>query len=121
MVADSVTNLFSSNLRDKNGISAMTAIISKHKGPKKVTPVSVHGQVNPYLGHRIICPYCGNEKCFYEIAEDVMLTTRYIQNPDGSFTPHSDESRILGEVKLYCGECQADLSKFHDRFLEMLF
>ena len=121
MVADLRITSFFSNPRDQSEISAMTAIISKYKGPKKVTPVSAHGQVNPYLGRRIVCPYCGNEKYFYEIAEDVMLTTRYIQNPDGSFTPHSDESRILGEVKLYCGECQADLSKFHDRFLEMLF
>ncbi|MGQ9500356.1 MAG: hypothetical protein ACUVQ6_08500 [Dissulfurimicrobium sp.] len=50
-----------------------------------------------------------------------MLTTRYMQNPDGSFTPQSDESRILGEVKLYCAECQTDMSKFHSRFMEMLF
>ncbi|NIA08496.1 MAG: hypothetical protein GWP10_01645 [Nitrospiraceae bacterium] len=73
------------------------------------------------MGQRIVCPYCGNEKSFYEIAEDVILTTRYIQNPDGTFTRHGDGSRILGDVKLYCGECQADLSKFHNRFLEMLF
>jgi len=70
---------------------------------------------------RIVCPHCGNDWHFYEVAEDVMLTTRYIQNPDGSFTPQSDESSILGEVKLFCGECKADLSQFHHRLMEMLF
>ncbi|HID97265.1 MAG TPA: hypothetical protein EYP57_03625 [Thermodesulfobacteriaceae bacterium] len=70
---------------------------------------------------RITCPICGNDWHFFEIAEDVMLTTRYVQNPDGSFTPRNDDSRILGEVKLYCGECKADISQFHDRFIEMLF
>ncbi|MGB9712025.1 MAG: hypothetical protein ACP5SG_05860 [Dissulfurimicrobium sp.] len=74
-----------------------------------------------YYNRRIVCPTCGNDRHFYEIAEDVMLTTRYTQNPDGSFTPQSDESRILGEVKLYCGECQTDMSQFHSRFMEMLF
>jgi hypothetical protein len=99
----------------------MTVIISKSKDPQKAKPISIHTQVNPHLSRRIICSHCGNEWNFYQIAEEVKLTTRYIQNADGSFTPLSDDSRILGEVKLYCGECQADLSEFHNRFLEMLF
>ncbi|MDA8162497.1 MAG: hypothetical protein M0022_06285 [Desulfobacteraceae bacterium] len=73
------------------------------------------------LYRRIICPACGNDRHFYEVAEDVVITTRYIQNADGSFTPQSDESRILGEIRLYCVECDTDLSQFHDRFMEMLF
>ncbi|MFO8241192.1 MAG: hypothetical protein R6T90_09375 [Dissulfuribacterales bacterium] len=99
----------------------MTAIISKSKRTQKAKACSKYTQMNPHLGRRIICPHCGNEWNFYQIAEEVKLTTRYIQNADGSFTPLNDDSRILGEVKLYCGECQADLSEFHNRFLEMLF
>ena len=99
----------------------MTAIITKGKSSQRHEHISIHARLSPRLGHRIICPHCGNEWNFYQIAEEVKLTTRYIQNADGSFTPISDDSRILGEVKLYCGECRADLSKFHNRFLEMLF
>lgn len=72
-------------------------------------------------GGRIACPECGNDLLFYEVAEDVTLTTSYLQNPDGSFTPQSDDSRILGVVKLYCAECRHDLSHFHNKFVEMLF
>ncbi len=72
-------------------------------------------------GNRIVCPRCGNDWHFYEIAEDVTLTTKYVQNADGSFTPQFDDSRILGEVKFFCGECKADLTRFHNRFVEMLF
>ncbi|MGQ9745982.1 MAG: hypothetical protein ACUVQV_08460 [Dissulfurimicrobium sp.] len=98
---------------------------STNKGKTKVKAGKTIGyicsELYPRLSRRIVCPTCGNDKYFYEIAEDVMLTTRYMQNPDGSFTPQSDESRILGEVKLYCAECQTDMSKFHSRFMEMLF
>jgi hypothetical protein len=99
----------------------MTVIIPKGKNSQKHKHISIHTQVSPRLGRCIICPHCGNEWNFYQIAEEVKLTTRYIQNADGSFTPLSDDSRILGEVKFYCGECQADLSEFQNRFLEMLF
>jgi len=76
------------------------------------------GRRNPI---RIVCPACGNDTEFYEVADGVVLTTRYIQHGDGSFSPEGDESQILGEIKLFCGECQADLSQFHQRFVEMLF
>lgn len=81
----------------------------------------IRSKTSHRLYRRIICPACGNDKHFYEIAEDVVLTTRYTQNADGSFTPQSDESSILGEVRLYCVECNTDLSQFHNRFMEMLF
>jgi hypothetical protein len=99
----------------------MTVIISEIKDPQKSKQCSKNTRLNLPLSRRIICPNCGNERNFYQIAEDVKLTTRYIQNADGSFTPLSDDSRILGEIKFYCGECQADLSEFYNRFLEMLF
>ncbi len=70
---------------------------------------------------RIVCPECGNDVDFFEVAEGVVITTNYIQNRDGSFTQESDESQILGEIKFFCGECDADLSNFHQRFMEMLF
>jgi len=70
---------------------------------------------------RIICPACGNDKEFLEIADDVILTSRYEQNEDGSFSQLGDDSQVLGEIRLYCGECNADVSFFHQRFLDMLF
>lgn len=70
---------------------------------------------------RIFCPECGNDTEFFEVADDVILTTRYIQNEDQSFTQDGDESQILGDVRFFCGECNADLTQFHQRFLEMLF
>ncbi|HET97177.1 MAG TPA: hypothetical protein ENN98_00440 [Desulfurivibrio alkaliphilus] len=69
----------------------------------------------------IKCPHCGNDRDFLEVADNVIITTNYRQNSDGSFTQEGDESQILGEIKLYCGECNSDLSQFHSRFLEMLF
>lgn len=70
---------------------------------------------------RITCPKCGNDNDFFEVADGVILTTRYVQNDDGSFTQEGDESQILGEIKFYCGECNGDLTQYHQRFVEMLF
>lgn len=70
---------------------------------------------------RIICPRCGNDSDFLEVATGVILTNRFVQNEDCSFSQQEGDSRILGDVKLYCGECQADLAAFHSRFREMLF
>jgi hypothetical protein len=71
--------------------------------------------------NRISCPKCGNDEEFIEIAENVILTTLYTQNQDGSFTPEEDDSQVLGALKLICAHCEADLSHFHSRFAEMLF
>ena len=96
----------------------MTAIVGdgkrKHQG-------RYHLDGGLQVGRRLICPECGNDLIFFEVADNVRITTHYIQNEDGSFTPQSDDSSIQGEVKLYCGECQTDLSRFHGRFVEMLF
>ncbi len=70
---------------------------------------------------RIICPNCGNDSDFFEVADGVILTTRYIQNSDGSFVQDGDESQILGEMRLFCAECNEDLTGHHQRFVEMLF
>ena len=70
---------------------------------------------------RISCPECGNKKEFLEVSDGVILTTRFIQNTDGSFSQELDDSQVLGQVKFYCGDCGADLTQFHKRFLEMLF
>lgn len=72
-------------------------------------------------GHRITCSNCGNDTEFFEVADGVILTTRYLQNEDGSFIQDGDESQILGEIKFYCGECNEDLSAHHQRFMDMLF
>ncbi len=96
-------------------LSSKTKRVKKTKATIKTPFPSLN------MGKRVVCPMCGNDWHFYEVAEDVMLTTRYIQNADGSFTPQSDESSILGEVKFFCGECNTDLTKFHNRLMEMLF
>jgi DNA-directed RNA polymerase subunit M/transcription elongation factor TFIIS len=70
---------------------------------------------------RISCPACGNDEEFLEIADGVILTSHYIQNDDGSFTQDSDESEIMGDIKFFCGDCGADLTNFHQHFLDMLF
>ena len=70
---------------------------------------------------RITCPECSNNKEFLEVSDGVILTTRFLQNNDGSFSQELDDSQVLGQVKFYCGDCGADLTHFHKRFLEMLF
>lgn len=72
-------------------------------------------------GSIIVCPECGNHTEFIEVADGAILTTRFIQNDDGSFSQEQDDSQILGEIKLYCGECSADMTLFHKRFVDMLF
>ena len=70
---------------------------------------------------RLVCPVCGNDEDFFEVADGVILTSRFIQNEDGSFTQDGDESEIMGEIKFFCGECESDLTRFHKHFLDMLF
>lgn len=70
---------------------------------------------------RIACPNCANDSDFFEVADGVILTTRYIQNSDGSFSQDGDESQILGEIRFFCAECNEDLTVHHQRFVEMLF
>ena len=70
---------------------------------------------------RIVCPNCGNDKDFVEVARNVIVTTRYVQNDDGSFTPEEGDSEVQGEVGLYCGQCDADVTAFHSHLLEMTF
>ena len=70
---------------------------------------------------RIVCPNCGNERDFVEVARNVVVTTRYVQNDDGSFTPDEDESEVLGKVGLYCAQCDADVSIYHNHLMEMIF
>lgn len=78
----------------------------------------------PLLGQHtrlITCSNCGNDSDFFEVADGVILTSRYVQNSDGSFEQDGDESQILGEVRLFCAECNQDLTSHHQRFVEMLF
>jgi predicted RNA-binding Zn-ribbon protein involved in translation (DUF1610 family) len=70
---------------------------------------------------RIVCDQCGNARHFVEIAENVLVTTRYQQNNDGSFTPEENTSEITGGVKFLCWQCGADMTRFHAHFLEMSF
>jgi len=70
---------------------------------------------------RIVCPNCGNDQDFVEIARNVVVTTTYIQNDDGSFTPDEGESEVLGKAGLFCGQCETDVSYFHSHLMEMIF
>jgi hypothetical protein len=92
--------------------SDTTEIKRKKTRPKVATSPSTQ---------RITCPECTNNKEFLEVSDGVILTTRFIQNTDGSFSQELDDSQVLGQVKFYCGDCGADLTGFHKRFLEMLF
>ncbi len=73
------------------------------------------------ITNRIVCPACGNDEEFFELANDVLLTSFYYQNSDGSFTHDSDASQINGDVMLFCGACEEDLTSYHQRFREMIF
>ena len=90
-----------------------TTKIKKRKTRSKVVTVP--------STQRITCPECTNNKDFLEVSDGVILTTRFLQNNDGSFSQELDDSQVLGQVKFYCGDCGADLTQFHKRFLEMLF
>lgn len=71
-------------------------------------------------GH-LTCPVCGNTEDFLEQAQNVTVITRYVQNRDGSFTPEENETNVHGEVRLLCGKCSADMTGFHNHFLDMIF
>lgn len=88
------------------------------KMPKRATHALLE---QPEVGNLLKCPYCGNESGFFEISDDVITTTHYIQNKDGSFTIENKNSQSLGDVKLFCGNCEEDLTSFHQRFSEMIF
>lgn len=88
------------------------------KKPQRTTQVLLD---QPKVGNLLRCPYCGNETEFFEISDDVITTTHYIQNKDGSFTIENKNSQSLGDVKLFCGNCEEDLTSFHQRFSEMIF
>ncbi len=75
----------------------------------------------PKVANRFKCPSCGNDRDFFEITDDVITTTHYVQNPDGSFTIEDRSSQSMGDVKLFCGNCDEDLTLFHQRFSEMIF
>ena len=68
------------------------------------------------IANRLVCPTCGNDEVFFELANDVLLTSHYTQNSDGRFTHDSDTTQINGEVLLFCGACQEHLTSYHRRF-----
>ena len=70
---------------------------------------------------RLVCPHCGNDREFVEVARNVTVTTTYLQNDDGSFSPEQGDSEVQGDVGLYCAHCDTDLSSFHNHLMEMIF
>ena len=76
----------------------------------------------PTIANRLTSPYSGNDKELFQIAEDANITTHFRQNTDGSFTQEENESQVLGDIKLFCGNCEEELPpEFLDRFTEMVF
>ena len=73
------------------------------------------------ITNRLVCPACGNDEDFFELANDVIQTSFFKQNRDGSFTHESDVSQINGDVLLFCGACEEDLTCYHKHFREMIF
>lgn len=77
--------------------------------------------ITPGIANRLVCTTCGNDEVFYELANDVIQTSHYKQNSDGSFTHDSNSTQVNGDVMLFCGSCQEDLTYYHQRFKEMIF
>lgn len=75
----------------------------------------------PTIANRLTCPYCEGDSEFFEIAEDALITTYFKQNKDGSFTANDQNTEVLGNVRLFCGNCGESLDDYHDRFKEMIF
>jgi hypothetical protein len=70
---------------------------------------------------RMKCPHCGNDLEFFEISEEAVVVTHYIQNPDGSFSIEDTSVQSIGDSRLFCGSCEEDLSELHERFSDMIF
>ena len=70
---------------------------------------------------RIICSECGNATDFVEVADNVIITTHFVQNRDGSFTKAETESHAIGEIRLFCGQCDTDMTQLHAHLREMIF
>ncbi|PIE57132.1 MAG: hypothetical protein CSA34_00520 [Desulfobulbus propionicus] len=87
---------------------------------EKAVGKRVHIPVGEPSG-RIICTECGNTSGFVEVATNVVVTTHYVQNWDGSFTAENSDSEIHGQARLLCGKCGADLTPFHGHVVEMSF
>lgn len=73
------------------------------------------------IANKLRCPSCGNEQCFFEINEDVITTTHYLQNTDGSFTLEERTEQSFGSPKLFCNECEEDMTNYHQQFSKMIF
>lgn len=70
---------------------------------------------------RIKCPHCGNDLEFFEVSEDAVVVTHYVQNPDSSFSIEDRSVQSTGRSRLFCGNCEEDLSGLHERFSNMIF
>lgn len=81
----------------------------------KGTPGETH------FASRMKCPHCGNDLEFFEISEEAIVVTHYIQNPDGTFSVEDTSIQSTGGSRLFCGTCEEDLSELHQRFSEMIF
>lgn len=91
----------------------MSSIPRKPQGTRMATEMS--------FIPRIKCPHCGNDLEFFEISEDAVIVTHYIQNPDGSFSVEDTSVQSAGGSRLFCGSCEEELRELHGRFSNMIF
>ncbi|MBM9518356.1 hypothetical protein JWG39_00825 [Desulforhopalus vacuolatus] len=78
-------------------------------------------KAKPSLVNLIQCPKCGNSEKFFEVVDNIVETTWYTQNKDGSFILEESNFRHLGPPRLFCAVCEEDLTAWHQRFSEMIF
>jgi len=64
----------------------------------------------PYT-ERLVCPFCKNSEDFFEILENATLVIYYLQNEEGVLEPIEEEIEVLGPVRFFCGNCNADLTE----------
>ncbi len=74
-----------------------------------------------HFAPRMKCPHCDNDLDFFEISEEAIIVSHYIQNPDGTFSIEDTSIKSVGGSKLFCGSCEEELSELHQRFSEMIF
>ena len=90
--------------------------MTKNTGrPERRHRIVARQPVPVMVREKLVCPYCGNDEEFFEVAENAYVVVHFLQNEDGTFVPMEENMEITGVVKFYCGRCQADLSHLRDR------
>lgn len=60
---------------------------------------------------KLVCPFCKNSEDFFEIIENATIIIYYLQNEEGNLETLEEEVEVLGPIKFFCGNCNADLTE----------